>query len=254
VLQRFGERPERLGLRAEERRGRHGVTADVGFGAPDGVRRAYLRELRGGSRTKAAKLRKRMIARNRKHPADAQKRKISKAGLAEKMSPAYKKMLAKVEGTAEGRKALARYRKFWGIPYPTDIRIIDLPGPKTKTKFLVGMGRAGKGGKIQKKDGGTTRAKGAKIAAVDASGKQIFLLSGRNSTAPEQKLTEVGVAEETHYVPTGTMEKAGTFKKNKYWVHRHDDDGGRFPKVYKDQAGNYVYGRGTYSVTDWIRR
>lgn len=195
-----------------------------------------------------------MIARNRSHPADADKKSFDKTKVRRGMSAKYKKMLDKVEGTAEGRKALARYRKFWGIPYPTDIRIIEMPGPAKKTKFLVGMGKTGKGGKIQKKDGGMTSAKGVRYAATDASGKQIFLLTGRNSKSTSQDLTEVGVVEETHYVPTGTMEKAGTFKKNKYWVHRHDDDGGRFPKVYKDAAGNYIYGRGTYSVTDWIRR
>jgi hypothetical protein len=170
------------------------------------------------------------------------------------MSPAFREALKKVESTAEGRKALARFRKFTGLPFPTDIRVIDMPGVGNKNKYLVGMGTAGKGGKIQTLDGKTIRAKGAKWVATDASGKRIYLLTGKNSKSKSKRLRKVGKVEETHYVPTAKQEKAGTFKKGKYWVHRHDDDGGRFPDVYVDDAGNYIYGRGTYSVTDWIRR
>ena len=169
------------------------------------------------------------------------------------MPERFRALYEKVKATPEGRKALARYKRFWGI-MPTEIRTIELPGPKGRTKFLVGMGRAGQGGKIQTEDGRKTKAKGAKYVACDANGKRIFLLSGKNSSASVSRLRRVGRAEETHYVPTASQERAGTFKRNKYWVHRHDDEGGKYPVVYRDQAGNYIYGPGTYSVTDWIRR
>lgn len=195
-----------------------------------------------------------MIAFNRKHPEDGLKRKYDVKAIRASMPAKFREALEQVERSAEGRKALARFRKFTGLPFPTDIRIIDMPGVGSRTKYLVGMGRAGKGGKIRTEDGKTTTAKGAKWVATDASGKRIYLLTGRNSKKTSKRLRKVGQVEETHYVPTAKQEKAGTFKKGKYWVHRHDDDGGRFPDVFVDDAGNYIYGRGTYSVTDWIRR
>jgi len=193
-----------------------------------------------------------MIARN-SHPADALKTNFDVRDYERDMPEQFRELYEQVKGSAEGRKALARYKKFWGI-MPTQIKVIKMPGPKSKTKYLVGMGRTGQGGKIIKADGSKTKAKGVRWAATDAAGKRIFLLSGRDSDAGHAELQDVGHAEETHYVPTNAQEDAGTFKKDKYWVHRHDDDGGKFPAVSKDQAGNYIYGPGTYRVTDWIRR
>lgn len=190
---------------------------------------------------------------NRSHPADAHKTGFDVTAYERDMPPEMKKLYTKVKSTAEGRKALKRFKKFWGI-MPTEIRIVDVPGPRNKTQVVVGMGKAGHGGKILLKNGKTSKAKGAKWVATDADGKQIFLLTGKNSNAGQRELEELGVVEETHYVPTAKQENAGTFKKDAYWVHRHDDEGGKFPRVYRDQAGNYIYDRGTYRVTDWIRR
>jgi hypothetical protein len=216
-----------------------------------------LSRMRGGAYRAARKQvslqRKRLISRNRKHAEDDLRQKIDVREYEQNMPEQFRELYDEFKKSAEGQKALARYKKFWGI-MPTNIRVIEMPGPKSQKKFLVGMGRAGKGGKIQLKNGGTTSAKGAKWVATDANGKRIFLLSGNDSNAPKAELREIGKVEETHYVPTVAQEKAGTFKKNKYWVHRHDDDNGKFPTVYQDQAGNYVYGPGTYTVTDWIRR
>jgi hypothetical protein len=49
------------------------------------------------------------------------------------------------------------------------------------------------------------------------------------------------------------MENAGTFKIGKYWVHEHDDEGGKFPEVYKDGAGNFIYAPGTMRIDEWLR-
>jgi len=197
-----------------------------------------------------------MIRRNRSHAEDAFKVTDWDLKQLRKEMPAdYRKKLEKVESTAEGRAALARYRKFWGLPYPPNIKIIEMPGSSKQTKFLVGMGRSGQGGKIQTSDGRMTRAKGVRHVATDASGRQIFLLSGRNSKASKAALKKVGKVIETHYVPTAQQEKAGTHKKHKYWVHRHTkEENGVPPSVSVDQAGNYIYDRGTYRVTDWIHR
>lgn len=207
-------------------------------------------------RKKVSGLRKRMIAYNRAHhPEDNYpKREYNEAELETAAPEDYKKLLELAKHSDEGREALARYRKFWGLPLPTEIKVVSIPGPEDEVKFLVGMGRAGKGGKIILPGGKKTSAKGARIAAASADGKQIVLLSGKESRDEKRNLNFLGHVEETHYVPTADMEDAGTHKAGKYWVHRHDDEGGKFPPVYQDQAGNYWYGPGTYSVTDWIRR
>lgn len=223
----------------------------------------YLRELdavrassghrRQAHRRKAAKLRKRMIGKNRNHNEDLLKQKVNLDDYEREMPEKFRELYDQVMGMEEGRKALDKYIEFWGVP-PTRIHVFKIPGPSDKAKVFVGMGHTGKGGKIRTPDGRVTRAKGVRFAATDPDGKRIFLFTGKDSDAPGSKLKKVGVAEETHYVPTRAMEKAGTFKKDKYWVHRHDDDGGEFPEVFRDQAGNYIYGEGTYRINDWIRR
>lgn len=173
------------------------------------------------------------------------------------MPVGFKKILERVKGSAQGRAALRRYSKFWGLPFPTGIKVVDIPGPKNKTVVLVGMGRTPE---VHLADGPKGRSKkrwklrGKYMAAFDAAGRRIFILSGRNSGASRASMKAVGFAPETHYVPTGGMERAGSFKAGKYWVHKHDDEGGRWPLVRRDQAGNFVYDPSTYTVTDWIRR
>jgi hypothetical protein len=192
-----------------------------------------------------------MIGRNAEHPADGRRARFDVRAYERDMRGDFKRAYRRVKASPEGRKALARYRKFWGI-MPTEIRDVDVPGTG-RGRIVVGMGKAGKG-KIWMPDGRKVPARGAKLVACDATGRRIMLLTGKSSRAPKARLREVGVAEETHYIPTADQEKARTFKRNAYWVHRHDDDGGKFPKVFRDQAGNYRYGPGTYTVTDWIRR
>jgi len=229
--------------------------------AAAGARRRYMSALRkfsrsGSGKRKASKLRRRMISYNRSHSEDSLRKSFSRSELKEleeRMPLEYRKNLKRVLSTKDGRAALKRYRKFWGLPFPTEIKIIETPGVKRASRVLVGMGRSGKGGVFT--DGKREwHPKGTKYVATDASGRKIFLFTGKDSSVGKKRLKKVGKVEETHYVPTGPQEKAGTFKRGKYWVHRHDDAGGRFPDVFVDSAGNYEYGRGTYSVTDWIRR
>lgn len=211
-------------------------------------------------RKTASAHRRRMIGRNRWHPADLLKKRSSRterSGLKRRMPSKYRQQIERVEKSAGGRKALARYRKFWGIPYPTAISTVTLPGKGSTT--LVGMGVSPKvlvaNGPDAKTATKVRTFKGKRIVATNTSGDRIIILNGRGSRkATKRKLRFIGWAPETHYLPTKGMESAGTFKKGKYWVHQHDDDGGRWPKVYRDQAGNFVYAPGTYKVTDWIRR
>jgi len=197
-----------------------------------------------------------MISRNRSHPAGSLKGYDLKT-LQKQMPKKYRHLLAKVTKSAEGRKALKRYRKFWGLPFPMRIRALKMPGPKNKVVFLVGMGKAPS---VQLADGPKGKAKKVwrvkrkgQIAAVDASGRRIVILSGRNGFGSGKKKKFLGFVPETHYVPTKEMEDAGTHKKGRYWIHRMGEEGGTWPKAYEDEAGNVIYDKGSYRVTDWIR-
>jgi len=223
-----------------------------------------LRSLRGTRGRKYSKLRrtaseyrKRLIAQNRSHSEDAIPRIKVDPKLKEQMSPEYIRLLNEALKLPGGKQALRRYRSFTGLPFPTEIKVIEVPGPRSKKTVLVGMGKSPE---VHLADGpkkGESRkrkVRGTRYAATDASGKRIYILSGKNSKADKQNLRFVGYAPETHYVLTPGEEKAGTFKRGKYWVHSHFDEGGTPPKVFVDQAGNFVYGRGSYSVGKWIRR
>ena len=193
-----------------------------------------------------------MIAYNSTHEEDSYPNP-EYDNLKDQMPEDYEKALAKLKKTAKGRAALKKYKQFWGIPYPTEILYYDLPGP---SKVFVGMGR-GKARLADGPKGNHRKVKGQRkqgIPVFEPDGKRIWVLSGKNSSASRQELKDAGYVAETHYIPTDDMEAAGTKKAGKYWVHKHDDDGGEWPKVKEDQAGNLVYDTGTYRVTDWIYR
>jgi hypothetical protein len=221
-----------------------------------------LRGMRGAAkqklRARASEYRKRMIAANRHHAEDdLPKGKYNVAKLRRSMPESYRAKLREFEKTAEGRKALRRYRAMSGLPFPPEIKVIAMPGPKNKKLFLAGVGKSPE---VQIADGDerhvrrVRKIKGRGHVATDASGKRIYILRGKNLNASKPRYRFVGHAPETHYVLSPGEEKAGAFKKGKYWVHSHLDEGGRWPKVFKDQAGNLVYGPGTYRVGKWIRR
>jgi hypothetical protein len=220
-----------------------------------------LRGMRGPAkrrlRARASEYRKRMIAANRHHAEDdLPKGKYNVGKIRSRMPESYKAALRVVEGSAEGRKALRRYRAMSGLPFPPEIKLIKMPGSKKRT-FLAGVGKSPE---VQIADGNernvrrVRKIKGRGYVATDASGKRIYILRGKNIDAKKPRYRFVGHAPETHYVLTPGEEKQGAFKKGKYWVHSHLDSGGRWPKVYEDQAGNLVYGPGTYRVGKWIRR
>jgi len=213
--------------------------------------------MRGKKKSKfhriASKHRKRMIAANRrKHP---KRRKLNFARAGHAHNRKFNNF-DKITQSRSGKKALARYRKFWGIEFPTSVKQGRTPG-SSNHEFLVGMGISPKVILADGPKGKETRkweVKGKRTLATNVTGTRMFVLSGKNSNDRSEKLKFVGYAPETHYIPTKKMENAGTHKKGKYWIHKHDDDGGRWPKVYQDSAGNFLYGPGTYSVTDWIRK
>jgi hypothetical protein len=173
--------------------------------------------------------------------------------LEKRMPKNYKKLLDEALKTKSGRAALRRYRKFTGLPWPTEIVVIDTPGGKGK-RTLVGMGRSNGLVVADRRGGKGKRIKRGGIIACTSDGRQMMVLNGRSSRRGGSDLRPLGFVAQTEYVPTKAEEMAGTNKRDRIWVHRHDDDGGRWPKAYLDSAGNVVYGRGTYVVSDWIRR
>lgn len=161
----------------------------------------------------------------------------------------------------EAAKALSRYKKFWGLKAPVKVHRIQGPATK-KNGYLVGMGNCPVVvlANAKKKGRGVTirKIRESRVAATDPSGRRIFLLSrggkSKLGRAAKGKLKFIGWVPETHYIPTRGMERAGTFKKHAHWTHEHNDKGGRWPKAFVDDRGNVIYGRGTYRITDWIRK
>lgn len=209
---------------------------------------------RASLRRTASKHRARMIRRNRAHPEEGRP-KYNRKALERAMPTKYRALIQQVMKTKSGRQALKKYRSFIGLPFPTEIKTLDI-GPKNKTVFAVGMGRCplvqvadgprGKHKKIKK-----YRGKFTPVFSPD--GRRIAILSGRTK-GYGKNVKFVGYAPETHYIMSNDMEAAGSFKRGKYWVHQHHDEGGRWPKVYRDAAGNFFYGPGTYRVGAWIRK
>jgi len=228
-----------------------------------------LRDLKMARGKKKKKLRKaashyrrRMIGRNRFHLEDLLPKPKRSKNLKNKMTREYRDVLSKAEASKIGKKALSRYRKFIGIPYPTAISLIkeskNEKGRKGKLKFLVGMGYTPVVLLADGPEGKATRVKkikGRRQVACSPDGKRIYLLKSKPNGPVGKKLKFVGYAPETHYILTRDQESAGSFKKGRYWVHKHGrEERGKWPKVYKDSAGNYVYGKGTYHVGAWVRR
>ncbi len=209
-----------------------------------------------GLREKAVKARRKMIAFNRHHPEELTAKRWSKAEkekLRSVMPKAYRKVLDRVQRSAHGRTALKAYELFWGIPYPPEITIRKLGKDRKKTATVcLGISPAVF---IAKKRGGKARKiAGKRRLAFDPRTRRLMIVNPSSRGPVGQDLKFLGYAPETHYVPTQSMERTGTFKRGKYWVHKHDDDGGKWPEVWMDSSGNYLYGKGTYKVDRWLRR
>ena len=169
----------------------------------------------------------------------------------------FKAMLKEVLKLRGGKAALARYQKFTGLPFPTEILVKELPGPKDKKIPLVGMGKS-PGPQFEGKPElrGTTNRLPWYVAS-DARGRQIFLLPP-GDVKGSGKVKYAGKVRETIYVLTPEEEKAGTFKRFKFWIHKHNDDGGKHPDGYWVTGTNgkrmFVYAPGSYRVNKWIER
>lgn len=89
------------------------------------------------------------------------------------------------------------------------------------------------------------------ILAANVRGTKLWIV--RKGIPKKPKLRFVGWSPTTDYI--AFKDQRSGRKGNKYWTHSHNDEGGRWPKVFQDQAGNYHYARGTYRVKGpWIHR
>ena len=200
-----------------------------------------------------------MIAENRNHGgADEEKPIRADSKLWNEMPADYRAMLKEVLKLRGGKAALARYRKFTGLPFPTEILVKEIPGPRDKKIPLVGMGKS-PGPQLE----GKARVRGVTSSlpyhvATDASGKQLLLLPSGDVKGAVGKVRHAGTVAETHYVLTRPEEHAGTFKRGKYWVHVAGESGGTKPEGYwvEGTGGGrmFVYGPSTLRTGKWMER
>lgn len=147
-----------------------------------------------------------------------------------------------------GRKSLRNFRRFIGVKTPPEILHFK-NGPK---ETWAGMGRVPE---ITVWDGRRKkRIAGHWLGAFNPRGTRILLIKKKRGLPVKSKWRKLGRVVKTHYILTRGMERMGSFKRGKHWVHEHKDEGGKWPMAYVDQNGNVLYGRGTYRIGKWIRR
>ncbi len=208
-------------------------------------------------REKASKARRRMIAGNRRHDEELTARKWTKKekeALKKAMPAGMRREINRLQRSKRGRAALKAYELFWGLPFPPEIVIRKVKGKKRGRTPLVSLGRSPMLLLSAKRGARPKRVKWKRDLVYDPLTKRMMILNPRSTGARGLGLQLIGYAPETHYVPTRDMERTGTFKRGKYWVHQHSDDGGRWPGVFLDTNGNLFYGKGTYKVDRWLRR
>jgi hypothetical protein len=174
------------------------------------------------------------------------------------MPRGYKRDYEECRNYPDGRKVLNRHEKFWRVPYPPRIDKFPhlFPG---KRVFLTGLGWTPRVDLAESRAQDSPRAtvKGRWYVACRPDGRQYMIFTGRKFVKPWKF---VGYAPKTTYIPTKELELAGTPKKDTQWEHLHDDEGGKWPRVYADHGGrltsstNFIYDVGTYTTTDWMRR
>jgi hypothetical protein len=152
-------------------------------------------------------------------------------------------------------KGKSLLRKFWGVRKPPTIKTLGgkLPGVGSNAT-LVGLGQSPAitiADGPMKRHSKIVRRKHHGQLVTDSHGRRLFILNGR---PPGGRLKFLGYVPTTEYIPYPGVEAMGSFKKGKHWVHSHNDSNGRWPKVYVDRNGNYVYARGSYKVGKWLYR
>ncbi len=120
--------------------------------------------------------------------------------------------------------------------------------------MLVGLGRSPRiqianGPKGKATQCRTIRSPG--FLASTPSGRRMFIIR-RNAPGLGKPIKFLGHVVITDYLPPRDLERAGSFKAGKHWVHEHHERGGKWPRIYQDKQGNFIYGPSTYRVGKWI--
>lgn len=174
------------------------------------------------------------------------------------MAETYESLIARFKSSRKGRGLLGLEKRFWGVE-PQAITKLTTPGKGRHQLAFLGDSPAvtiadRPNGKTSKKQ----RIKfGSHILVTgDPSGRRMMILNTRKGVPAKPKLKFVGYVVSTEYIPTKAIEKAGSFKAKRHWWHEHKDRRGRWPRVWKDQNGNYYYGRATYYIgkRGWLER
>jgi hypothetical protein len=150
------------------------------------------------------------------------------------------------------------YGRFWGVD-STSLTVRSLPGPAKKVKILVGLGRCPA---LEIADGpkgrsSIIRRRGltGRMLACDAKGKRLFVIrTGKRRVRSGKSKRFLGWASAVEYVPTRSIEKAGSFKSNRIWRHLFSDDHGKWPKAFEGGDGTIALVGGTYKIGKWLRR
>lgn len=189
-----------------------------------------------------------MVGRNRAHPPGKLKHN--------QLSPQDERTLARWmrERPAEVKKGLGVYSRFWGVKFPTKL-IERADGPNVTLAHLGRTPALFASTEPKGKRGKQFTIRGAKDIFSFPSGKRWVILSKGSQKDFGKDLRLVGYARETHYIPSAKLEKLGSHKKFHHWVHKMGEEGGTWPKVYEDAAGNFIYEKGSYTIDrdGWMR-
>jgi hypothetical protein len=156
------------------------------------------------------------------------------------------------------RGAHSVFSRFWGVR-PTAVTTRSLPGPKNKVKIMVSLGRCPALTLANGPKGRATSQKRRRLSgcvlACDAAGKRLFVLNKRSRRVRGKGKRFLGWASVVEYIPTRSIERSGSFKSGKHWVHSFSDDHGKWPKAQEERDGTIALVGGTYRIAGkWLRR
>jgi len=169
--------------------------------------------------------------------------------------------LMQIRQSRAGQKAFDIHKLFWGVD-PQALIQVRTPG-RRRNRVVASLGRSPA---VHLSNRAYERARGIRrrrikhrgrlLVTASRRGRRLMILNVRKGIPAKPRLKFVGWAPVTEYIPSPDIERAGTFKKGKRWVHDHDHNRGKWPKVWKDQHGNYYYGKATYFIGDrgWLER
>lgn len=167
----------------------------------------------------------------------------------------FKTLLASALKRPQGRKALKRFKSFWGLKAPCSLR---LTADGKQTPVLVSLGRCPCLEIADAPEGKHKRIRRVRMGGYLASnpqGTRLFVIRNLKRGLSKGARKPLGFVAAAEYVPTTAMERAGTFKTGATWHHSFGkDEKGRWPRAWSDKNGNVIFGASTYRVAGrWLQ-